>query len=111
LPNDSGNQFSPERTLRIPQSYLEPVLRDEVRKLPTVEFRTGWKVERFSDEGDGVRAEIVHLASGQSQHITAAYLAGCDGGRSAVRKELGITMRGSAASAEAMGGVFRAPGL
>ncbi|HEX7231633.1 MAG TPA: FAD-dependent monooxygenase, partial [Candidatus Binatia bacterium] len=111
LPNDSGNQFSPERTIRIPQSYLEPVLRDEVRKLSTVEFRTGWKLARCTEDTQGVCAEVVHMASGQSQQVMAAYLAGCDGGRSTVRKELGVAMQGSAPSAEALGGVFRASAL
>ena len=37
-PADSGNRLSPERTLRIPQSFLEPVLREEVRQMPSVIF-------------------------------------------------------------------------
>ena len=111
LPVDSANQFSPERTLRIPQSFLEPVLREEVCKLPAIDFRLGWKLEHFDQEPQCVRAEIVHLGSGQRQQVTAAYLAGCDGGRSTVRKQLGIQMQGSAAAAQALGGVFRAPTL
>jgi 2-polyprenyl-6-methoxyphenol hydroxylase-like FAD-dependent oxidoreductase len=111
LPVDSANQFSPERTLRIPQSFLEPVLREEVCKLPAIDFRLGWKLEHFDQEPQCVRAEIVHLGSGQRQQVTAAYLAGCDGGRSTVRKQLGIQMRGSAATAQALGGVFRAATL
>ena len=108
LPVDSGNQFSPERTMRIPQSYLEPVLREEARKLPTVEFYLGWRLDSFDHDARGVRAEIVRLADNRGRQVTAKYLAGCDGGRSLVRKQLGISMRGAAASAEALGGVFRA---
>jgi 2-polyprenyl-6-methoxyphenol hydroxylase-like FAD-dependent oxidoreductase len=111
LPVDSGNQFSPERTLRIPQSFLEPVLREEVRKLPAIDLRLGWRLERFDQDAQAVHAEILHLASGQRRQVTAAYLAGCDGGRSTVRKQLGIRMQGSAAAAEALGGVFRATTL
>ena len=108
LPADSGNQFSPERTMRIPQCYLEPVLREEVRNLRTVEFRVGWRLDGFDQDEHGIRAEIVRLADNRRRQVRAAYLAGCDGGRSLVRKQLGISMRGAAASGEALGGVFRA---
>src|SRR5690242_13830500 len=35
---DTQEQLSPERALRIPQAYLEPVLRREAASLPTVEL-------------------------------------------------------------------------
>jgi 2-polyprenyl-6-methoxyphenol hydroxylase-like FAD-dependent oxidoreductase len=111
IPIDSGNQFSPERTLRIPQSYLEPVLREEVRDVPSVDFRLGWKLQTFDQVSGGVCADIVQLDDNRRQRVTAEYLAGCDGGRSLVRKQLGIALRGSAAAAEALGGLFRAPTL
>ena len=42
---------------------------------------------------DCVRAEILH-ADGSKEFLTAAYLAGCDGARSAVREQLGIGFPG-----------------
>jgi 2-polyprenyl-6-methoxyphenol hydroxylase-like FAD-dependent oxidoreductase len=110
-PADSGNRFSPERTLRIPQSFLEPVLREEVREMPGVILRLGWKLEGFEQRRREVRAEIVHLESGARQEITAEYVAGCDGGRSTVRKQLGIRMDHWPGFKHALGGVFRAPTL
>ena len=53
----------------------------------------------------------MHLATNRHEQITAYYLAACDGGRSIIRKQLGIPMEGSTAAAEALGGVFRAPTL
>src|SRR5688500_19049476 len=44
-PADSGNRLSPERTLRIPQSFLEPVLRAEARHMPGVDFRPRWEID------------------------------------------------------------------
>jgi 2-polyprenyl-6-methoxyphenol hydroxylase-like FAD-dependent oxidoreductase len=110
-PADSGNRLSPERTLRIPQSFLEPVLRAEVLRMPAVDFRLGWKLESFEQQSAEVRAEIVHAASGEHQTITAQYLAGCDGGRSTVRKQLGIGLRHLTDVKQALGGVFHAPTL
>ena len=110
-PADSGNRLSPERTLRIPQSFLEPVLRAEVRHTSTVDLRLGWKLERFEQRSGEVRAEIVHAASGERQQIIAQYLAGCDGGRSTVRKQLGIGLHRLTDIKQALGGVFHAPTL
>jgi 2-polyprenyl-6-methoxyphenol hydroxylase-like FAD-dependent oxidoreductase len=70
-PGDSGNRFSPERTLRIPQSFLEPVLREEVRQMPEVILRLGWKLECFEQRRGEVWAEIVHVESGARQEIRA----------------------------------------
>ena len=110
-PADSGNRLSPERTLRIPQSFLEPVLRAEARHMPAVDFRLGWKLEGFEQQCGEVRAEIVHAASGERREVAAQYLAGCDGGRSTVRKQLNIGLQRLTAVKQALGGVFRAPEL
>ena len=110
-PADSGNRLSPERTLRIPQSFLEPVLRAEARHMPGVDFRLGWKLDGFEQQSGEVRAEIVHAASGERQEVTAQYLAGCDGGRSTVRKQLGIGLHRLSDVKQALGGVFYAPTL
>jgi 2-polyprenyl-6-methoxyphenol hydroxylase-like FAD-dependent oxidoreductase len=110
-PTDTGNYFSPERTRRIPQSFLEPVLREEVRQMPAVDLRLGWKLKRLEQEPGEVRAEIVHVLSEKREEVRVQYLAGCDGGRSTVRKQLDIRMNGSLAAKQALGGVFRAPKL
>ena len=107
----SQDQLSPERALHFPQAFLEPVLRREAESLPSVAVLLGWRLEQFDQDASGVRASLVHLASGERQEVAAMYLAGCDGGHSTVRKQLGIPMQGSLDIARALGGVFRAPGL
>ena len=104
-------ELSPERALRIPQSFLEPVLRDEAERLPSVDLRFGWRLESFEQEGDGVRAALVEVSTGRCETVAARWLAGCDGGRSTVRRQLGIRTLGAHAVAESLGGVFRAPEL
>ena len=110
-PADTGNRNSPERILRIPQSFLEPVLREEVQHMPVVDLRLGWKLDCFEQQSGKVCAEIVHEVSGERQEVTAQYLAGCDGGRSTVRKQLDIRMDRSSDVKHALGGVFCAPTL
>ena len=110
-PADTGNRNRPERILRIPQSFLEPVLREEVQHMPVVDLRLGWKLDCFEQQSGRVRAEIVHGVSGEHQEVTAQYLAGCDGGRSTVRKQRDIRMDRSSDVKHALGGVFRAPTL
>ncbi|MGG8408014.1 FAD-dependent oxidoreductase [Streptomyces sp. 12297] len=90
----------------IGQWQIEDVLRDRLAGLGVhVEF--GARVTGVTQDADAVRAE---LADGRS--VRAGYLAGCDGGRSAVRKLLGIAFEGHGDSEQAMVvGDVRAPGL
>lgn len=108
---DSQDELSPERALRIPQAFLEPVLRTEAESLQQVQVLLGWKLERFDQDAHGVRGSLVHMATGQRQEVTASYLAGCDGGHSTIRKQLGIPMEGSLDIARALGVVFRSAEL
>lgn len=55
-----------------------------------------WKteLEQFSQDGVGVRARVKD-AAGTIQSIEAKYLAGCDGPKSLVRHQLGLSFEGS----------------
>ncbi|MEV0092232.1 rifampin monooxygenase [Streptomyces sp. NPDC050738] len=61
------------------------------------EIRGGCEVVGLSQDEDGVTAE---LADGTQ--LRSRYLVGCDGGRSLVRKELGIAFPGEPATAETL---------
>lgn len=74
------------------QHVLEQILADWAVGLG-VRIRTGCEVVDVAAEPDGVRAV---LADGQS--VRAAYLVGCDGGRSTVRKRAGIEFPGTPAT-------------
>ncbi|HEY3918127.1 MAG TPA: FAD-dependent oxidoreductase [Stellaceae bacterium] len=113
----SGAWSAAELPHRGSQLYVERVLRHEAEKLRSVSLRFGWRVERFSEEADGVAVEAVHVDDGATRRFAAAYLVGCDGARSAIRKQLGFHYRGEAGVArDYMGGRmlsiwFRAPTL
>lgn len=71
------------------QPALEALLRDRLTAL-NVETLTGWALTDFDDDGDGVTAT---LSDGHATRIIrAAFLIGCDGANSFVRKTLGIAL-------------------
>jgi 2-polyprenyl-6-methoxyphenol hydroxylase-like FAD-dependent oxidoreductase len=79
----------------LPQYRTEQILRERLAQLGAqVEFGTAF--ERVSPDHRGVR---IHLSSGEL--VTAEYLVGCDGGHSAVRKALGLALRGDTLHTEA----------
>ncbi|WP_405164025.1 FAD-dependent monooxygenase [Nocardia sp. NBC_01499] len=75
--------------LLLKQHLLERILADRARELG-VRIRSGCAVVDVVDEGDTVTAV---LADGR--RFRAAYLVGCDGGRSVVRKRAGIDFPGT----------------
>jgi 2-polyprenyl-6-methoxyphenol hydroxylase-like FAD-dependent oxidoreductase len=71
----------------IPQWRVEQILRERLADLG-VHVELGAELRGFAQDADGVTATV-----GDTE-IRARYLAGCDGGRSTVRKVLGLTLRG-----------------
>lgn len=82
----------------IPQSRTEAVLEEWVVQLGA-DLRRGHEVTGLSDDGDGVTVEA-RGADGATYTLRAAYLVGCDGGRSTVRKAAGISFPGTASTLE-----------
>lgn len=74
--------------LGIPQPVTERLLTEHAVDLG-VEIRRGCEVVGLSQDDDGVDVE---LADGTG--LRARYLVGCDGGRSTVRKQLGVGFPG-----------------
>jgi 2-polyprenyl-6-methoxyphenol hydroxylase-like FAD-dependent oxidoreductase len=80
--------------LGIPQNLTERLLAEHAIEAGT-EIRRGCELTGLSQDGTGVTAE---LADGT--RLRARYLVGCDGGRSIVRKLLGIGFPGEPARTE-----------
>ncbi|HEY3744188.1 MAG TPA: FAD-dependent monooxygenase [Bryobacteraceae bacterium] len=72
----------------VPQSRTESILRDRLRTFG-VEVEFDKSLTSFTQNERGVEAT---LSTGEALH--ADFLAGCDGGRSTVRKTLGLTLEG-----------------
>ncbi|MFD1145676.1 rifampin monooxygenase [Saccharothrix hoggarensis] len=82
--------------LGIPQTTTDRLLTEHAAELG-VEVRRGREVVGLSQDDDGVTTE---LADGT--RLRARYLVGCDGGRSTVRKLLGIGFPGEPSKADTL---------
>jgi 2-polyprenyl-6-methoxyphenol hydroxylase-like FAD-dependent oxidoreductase len=82
--------------LAIPQTTTERLLTEHATKLG-VEIRRGCELVGLSQDDHGVTAE---LADGTQ--LRSRYLVGCDGGRSTVRKLLGVGFPGEPTRAETL---------
>jgi 2-polyprenyl-6-methoxyphenol hydroxylase-like FAD-dependent oxidoreductase len=81
--------------LMIPQWRVEQILRERLAGFG-VAVELGAGLRGFSQHAGGVTATI-----GEAQ-LQARYLAGCDGGRSTVRKALGLSLRGQTPDVQLM---------
>ena len=79
----------------ISQYTLEPLLKAEAEKLPSVSVRFGYELLSFEQDAEKVTARVKSLDGAEST-ITAKYMAGCDGGNSIVRRQLGFQLHGEA---------------
>ena len=79
----------------ISQYTVEPLLKAEAEKLPSVSVRFGYELLSFEQDAEQVTAHVKAL-DGTISTIRAKYLAACDGGASVVRRQLGIKLSGEA---------------
>jgi 2-polyprenyl-6-methoxyphenol hydroxylase-like FAD-dependent oxidoreductase len=89
--NDGSLPLEPYQL--ISQYTLEPLLKDIAETIPTVTVRFGCEFLSLHQDRDGVTARV-RGSDGREQDLRSAYLVGCDGGTSPVRKELGIKLSG-----------------
>lgn len=89
----------------VSQYTLEPLLKAEAEALHSVDVRFGHEFVEFAQSDEGVR---VHCKTSDAKSVTlsAAYLVGCDGGSSPIRKQLGIRLRGEGGILELQQALF-----
>ena len=93
----------------ISQYTLEPLLKSIVEAQPTVTVRFGCELLSFTQDAGAVAARVGTRDSEET--IRAAYLVGCDGGSSTVRKSLGIRLQGEGNIRELRQALFHCPDL
>ncbi len=76
----------------LPQWRTEELLRERLAALGG-EVGRNRELTGFEQDDDGVTATVVDRVTGVEERVRAAYLVGCDGGRSAVRAGAGIALR------------------
>lgn len=89
--NDGSSPAEPYQL--ISQYTLEPLLVDALAELPNVQVRFDAEVTSFTDSGESVNVRYRNSDGGEAS-AKAAYLVGCDGASSEVRKALGFQLEG-----------------
>ena len=103
--------FYYQRHERLPQYLTESVLRTRVGAFDSVVTLFGWSAADIAVGDDGVRVSALEDASDARCDITGAYVVGCDGARSMVREQAGITCSGSDFDQRMVLAVFRSRDL
>lgn len=75
------------------QQLLEGTLRETLGQRDSVVLRQGHEMLELEQDGQGVTLQV-RDAQGETYQLRADYVIGADGGRSTVRKKLGIELSG-----------------
>ncbi|MEE4546625.1 FAD-dependent monooxygenase [Streptomyces sp. V4-01] len=104
-----GDRF-PETGQQAPQYVLEEVLREAVGEIDACHLALGSRVVALDQDDEQVTVAVEDGHGGRTL-VTADYVIGCDGPRSAVRDLIGSSYLGEHALRPNFGFVFRSPGL
>jgi 2-polyprenyl-6-methoxyphenol hydroxylase-like FAD-dependent oxidoreductase len=88
--NAAPTDQEPEPILRCNQMYVENLVFEQLPARRNIALRYGWSCVDWRDTGDEVELDVVEEASGRRETLRAAYIVGCDGAHSIVRRKLGI---------------------
>jgi 4-hydroxyisophthalate hydroxylase len=95
---------------RLPQYATEAVLRRRAAQIPAIETLYCWTAEAVCQDDHGVTIDIVER-DGTRRSLRTDYVVGCDGSRSLVRRQAGITQTRSDHDRLMVLLVFRSAGL
>ncbi|GAQ65784.1 FAD-dependent monooxygenase [Streptomyces scabiei] len=104
-------QLTPEGPAFLSKFSFVPLLTRTAGELPGVEIRYGTRLETMEQDSEGVLAVVRDVASGATETLAGTYLVACDGGRSGIRRALGIEFEGMFAQGHNFAVHFRAPQL
>ena len=96
---------------RLPQYATEAVLRARVAELSPVATLYGWSAESVTQDSTGVTVDVAERRGSGRRTIRARHLVGCDGARSIVREQAGLTQTRSDHDRLMVLLVFRSTGL
>jgi len=108
---DKALAFTPEPPQRCNQIWFDPVLRERAESFSSVGLRYRWRFDSFAQDGAGVTSSVTDTASGERHTVRSAFLAACCGGRSPVRRLLGIDASEGEVLGAPMSVYFRAQNL
>lgn len=96
--------------LILPQWRTEELLRERLAALGGA-AEPGREVTGLVQDGTGVTATVADTATGTSVRVRAAFVVGCDGGRSVVRESAGLVLRRTGKAERFVLGDVRIDGL
>ncbi len=102
---------TPEPPHRINQIFLEPILATNAAATRGIRIVSRTEFLGFEQDADGVTARAQDLDSGEELTVRAAYVIGCEGGRSLVRRAIGANLRGDEVIQRVQSSYIRAPDL
>jgi 2-polyprenyl-6-methoxyphenol hydroxylase-like FAD-dependent oxidoreductase len=91
----------PEPMFHVNQMYVERYLLQRARTRPHIDVRFGWRVQWFTQDESEVRLHASRTDGSEAATWTAPYAVACDGGRSFIRKTLGIGYEGDVQTKDA----------
>jgi len=102
---------TPEPPHRINQIFLEPVLSTHAAAMRGLKILNRTEFLGFEQGVDGVTARARGLDTDDDLTVRAAYLIGCEGGRSLVRRAIGAKLIGDEVIQRVQSSYIRAPDL
>ncbi|HTM08872.1 MAG TPA: FAD-dependent monooxygenase [Verrucomicrobiae bacterium] len=101
--------YSPEGRIWVSKPFFDPILKRHVENLPGVEVRYRTAFESFREDDQGIAVTVVDAESGVRSEVEADYFVGCDGGRSNVRRQLDMNLKGEFSQGMNVAVLFRSP--
>ncbi len=102
---------TPEPPHRINQIYLEPALLEHAASLPHVTLLNETEAQHYVEHPDHVELVVRDVNTGALRSLRARFLVGCDGGKSTIRRQMGVTLSGHAVVQNVQSTYIRAPKL
>ncbi len=91
------------------QNEVEEVILNYLHTLKSVDINFNTNLKGFDQDSDGVTCHIKNLKTGKTDLVRSKYLIACDGGKSMVREQLNIGLKGRADMAKFVSIYFKAP--
>ncbi|MBV9555584.1 MAG: FAD-dependent monooxygenase, partial [Pseudolabrys sp.] len=80
---------TPEPSHRINQTYFEPILFEHAARQKHIRIINRTTFESYTQDDKQVVSQVRNLDTGEVTSIASAYMVGCDGGGSKIRKMIG----------------------
>lgn len=101
---------TPEPVVRVSQIYIEPILYERMKAFPNLRVLNNTALRDLQQDGEGVTG----VCDGPNQRpfeMRARFLVGADGGRSTVRKLIGVRLQGDEEIARTRSTLIRSPAV